>query len=102
MGLATRVWILLASIQFSSDQAIPGLMARHILTSGELPVFYWGRDYVGATESYLIAGLFRLFRFWPWLVFVPALIASLALSPLTWSLGNRLGMWHSGMVTTGR
>lgn len=41
----------------SSDEAWPGLMARHVLR-GEFPVFYWGQNYMGAQECYLEAALF--------------------------------------------
>jgi hypothetical protein len=97
-GLAARVWILVNSGQLTSDEAVPGLMARHILTTHELPVFFWGQDYFGATESYLIAGMFALFGAWPWLLFVPALLASLALIPLAFSLANELGPRPAGLI----
>lgn len=42
-----------------SDQAVIGLMARHIL-HGELPVFFWGAPYSSPIESYLAAPLFAL------------------------------------------
>ncbi len=42
-----------------SDEAIVGLMARHILT-GEFPVFYWGQHYMGTLEAFITAGLFFL------------------------------------------
>ena len=41
-----------------SDQAVVGLMARHIL-GGERPVFYWGQPYNGTLESYLTALVYR-------------------------------------------
>jgi hypothetical protein len=44
-----------------SDEAVVGLMARHILHRGEWPVFYWGQEYLGAVEAYLAAGLFAIF-----------------------------------------
>lgn len=97
-GLAARVWILVNSAQLSSDEAVPGLMAHHILTAHELPVFFWGQDYFGATETYLIAGIVALFGAWPWLLFLPALLASLALIPLMWSLANQLGPRPAGVV----
>jgi hypothetical protein len=43
-----------------SDEAVVGLMARHILR-GEFPVFYWGQEYLGAVEAYLAAPFFALF-----------------------------------------
>lgn len=43
-----------------SDEAVVGLMARHIVFRGELPVFYWGQEYMGALEAYLAAPLVLL------------------------------------------
>jgi hypothetical protein len=98
LGLLSRLWILVASGQFSSDEAVPGLMARHILNAHEFPVFFWGQDYFGAGEAYEIAALFGIFGFSPWLVFVPPLAASLVLPILTWRLGNLVGPKPSGLM----
>lgn len=46
---------------FDSDEAVEGLMARHVLT-GELPLFLWGQRYKGVPEVYLAAAAFRV---WP-------------------------------------
>ncbi len=40
-----------------SDQAVLGIMARHILR-GDRPVFFYGQAYQGALEAYLTAGVF--------------------------------------------
>lgn len=42
-----------------ADQAINGLMARHILM-GEFPIFFYGQDYCGSLENYLVAVVFLL------------------------------------------
>lgn len=98
IGLGLRLWVLLGTYRLSADEAIPGLMARHILFSGELPVFYWGQSYFGALESYLVAGLFFVLGFHPLLVFAPAILASVALIPLTWLLAERLGPPRAGFI----
>src|SRR5215813_2737030 len=53
--------ILLASgeVSFHADEAIVGLMARHIL-QGERPVFFYGQAYLGSLDAWLIAIGFRL------------------------------------------
>lgn len=38
-----------------------GLMARHIAYSGAHPIFFYGQNYMGATEAYLGALFFHLF-----------------------------------------
>lgn len=52
--------IYLAYPYLDSDQAITGLMARHIL-QGDFPIFFWGQSHCGALESYLAAIVFYLF-----------------------------------------
>jgi hypothetical protein len=98
LGLGLRAWALVAAERLSADEAIPGLMARHILFQGERPVFYWAQAYFGALEAYLVAALFGLLGFHPWLLFGPALLASLMLIPLAWSLGAYLGPEPAGLL----
>jgi hypothetical protein len=47
-------------IPFTSDQAIVGLMARHILAGKGHPVFYYGAAYAGSIEPHVVAGVFAL------------------------------------------
>ncbi len=59
--LAYRATLLiLHAFPFNSDEAIVGLMARHIL-SGERPLFFYGQSYMGSLDAFLIALGFRLF-----------------------------------------
>ena len=74
-GLAAIAGVLLlaaglrATILFAghrglrSDEAVVGLMAKHILTRGETPVFLYGQAYGGghAMAAYLTAPFFALF-----------------------------------------
>jgi hypothetical protein len=60
--VAARLPFLLhGSRFFDSDEAVEGLMARHVLT-GEFPLFLWGQRYKGVPEVYLAAAAFRV---WP-------------------------------------
>lgn len=60
-AIAARLPFLLSGkIPFDSDEAVEGLMARHVL-NGELPAFFWGQAYKGVPEVYLAAGLFAAF-----------------------------------------
>jgi hypothetical protein len=92
------VWILVMSGQFSADEAVPGLMARHILTNHELPVFFWGQDYFGSAEAYLIAACMVVANGWPSVVFAPAIVASIALVPLTALLADELSGKRIGLI----
>ena len=53
--------LLLASgsVSFHSDEAVVGLMARHIL-QGERPVFFYGQAYMGSLDAWLVAVGFAL------------------------------------------
>jgi hypothetical protein len=47
---------------FDSDQAIVGLMARHISTQHDFPVYYYSLNYLLAVQAWIIAPFFWLFR----------------------------------------
>lgn len=59
--LILRLLLLVGNVfPFDSDEAIIGLMARHILL-GEQPVFFYGQSYMGSLDAWLVAALFALF-----------------------------------------
>src|SRR3990172_8915500 len=43
--------------QLNADEAVVGLMARHIL-QGERPTFFYGQAYLGSLDAWLVAGGF--------------------------------------------
>jgi hypothetical protein len=59
--LARLPFLLQGSRFFDSDEAVEGLMARHVL-SGEFPLYLWGQRYKGVPEVYLSAVALRA---WP-------------------------------------
>src|SRR5690242_10203212 len=100
VGLAIRVLVLRLGDELSADEALPGLMALHISRGQEAPVFYYGQHYFGAAEAYLVAGLFRLSGVHWWLLFVPAVAASLAITPLVWALARAVAGPLAGFLAT--
>ena len=57
--IAARLpFLLRADRFFDADEAVEGLMARHVL-QGEHPLFLWGQRYKGVPEVYLSAAVFR-------------------------------------------
>jgi len=52
--LARLPFLLQGTSFFDSDEAVEGLMARHVL-GGEFPLFLWGQRYKGVPEVYLSA-----------------------------------------------
>src|SRR5579862_790754 len=60
LTIAARLPFLLHGDRFfDSDEAVEGLMARHVLL-GEHPAFLWGQHYKGVPEVYATAAVFRL------------------------------------------
>lgn len=62
LAIALRLALVLAGWPGTdSDDATMGLMARHIQSHGEFPIFFWGQAYMGALEAYIAAFFFALF-----------------------------------------
>jgi hypothetical protein len=79
LGLGLRLAVIASPLgEIDGDEAVVGLMARHIAFLGERPVFYWGQPYLGSLEAFTAAPLFRLFDSSTWL---------LKLVPTAYSLG---------------
>jgi hypothetical protein len=79
LALVVRLAILAGPLgELDADEAVVGLMARHIAFNGELPVFYYGQAYLGSLEAFTAVPLFVAFR---------ASGVVLKLVPLAYSLG---------------
>ena len=64
---------------FDSDQAITGLMAKHLAEGRAFPVFWYGQSYMLAVESWLAAPLFLLFGTSVTALKLPILVMNLAI-----------------------
>src|SRR5215471_2106686 len=55
-------WFVVSThrIPIGSDQAVVGLMAKHILEGKGHPVFYWGATYAGSLEPHFVAAVFAV------------------------------------------
>src|SRR3954452_10114451 len=79
VGLALRLAVIASPLgEIDGDEAVVGLMARHIAFLGERPVFYYGQPYLGSLEAFSAAPLFKLFD---------SSTALLKLVPTLYSLG---------------
>jgi hypothetical protein len=58
--VARLPFLVTGKIPFDSDEAVEGLMARHVL-QGELPAFFWGQAFKGVPEVYASAIAFAMF-----------------------------------------
>src|SRR5216110_1331008 len=62
VGLLVRLAVIASPLgQIDGDEAVVGLMARHIAFLGDRPVFYYGQPYLGSLEAFSTAPLFRIF-----------------------------------------
>jgi hypothetical protein len=79
LALAVRLALFAGPMgELDADEAVVGLMARHIAFNGELPIFYYGQAYLGSLEAFTAAPLFLAFN-------SSALL--LKMVPLAYSLG---------------
>ena len=60
LGIGLKAGLLwLGAFPFHADEAVVGLMARHILR-GEWPAFFYGQAYMGSLDAALVALAFRV------------------------------------------
>ena len=90
VGIALRVWTYRNAAGIpDSDEAVVGLMARHIL-HGEFTTFFWGQAYGGSQEALLTAPVFWIFgSSWLALRIVPICLSAVA-ALVVWRVGLRL------------
>ena len=66
-------------LHLDSDESVTGIMARHILAQGEMPIFFYGQAYMGTLEPAVVA------MFFAWLGMSPVV---LKLVPFLFSVGT--------------
>lgn len=97
-GIALRIWVYGTEVAApDSDEAIVGLMARHLL-HGEVTTFYWGQPYGGTQEVFLVAPLFALFGTSLAALRVVPIALVLVACVLVWRVGRRLGGERIGLT----
>jgi hypothetical protein len=88
-GLAVRLWIMTGPLGvIDSDEAITGLMARHLL-DGEFRAFIWRLSYQGTIVTYPIALSFKLFGTSRFTLELPYLLMSAGATVIVWRIGLR-------------
>ncbi len=90
--LIRMVFLRLGGSAIDADEAIVGLMARHIL-EGRHVAFYYGQDYMGSLEAYLAAAVFAVFGSSP---------IALKSVPFIASIGFLLATMHLASALYGR
>ena len=88
-GLVLRVWILAGPLgALDSDEAISGLIARHML-DGEVSALYWLGNYGGTLESAVAAAVFAVFGSSVLALKLTTLALYAVAGVLTWRVGLR-------------
>ncbi len=87
------------STLIDSDEAIVGLMARHIL-QGRWPIFYYGQHYMGSTEAFSTAVLFRLLGATPLAMKVGAFVWFCAFLPVQYLLAREVAGRATARLST--
>jgi hypothetical protein len=91
LGLAVRLAVLASPLgEIDADEAVVGLMARHIAFEGDRPVFYYGQAYLGSLEAFSVAPLFLVFNSSSFVLKLVPLAYSLGFLILSTLLARRL------------
>ena len=99
VALATRLVFLLDNrFVIDADEAIVGLMAKHIAEGKEFPLFYYGQHYMGALEAYFASLLFLLIGSTPLALQLVPMICSLIVVVLLFFLGRAIAGERAGLL----
>lgn len=92
LALAIRLdFLIAANFTPDSDEAIVGLMAKHINSGEGIPTFYYGQHYMGSFEAIVAAGFFKVFGMSPAALKGVPLLFSLLFVLFLYLIGNELG-----------
>ncbi len=85
LGILLKAGLLISgAFPFNSDEAIVGLMGRHIL-AGERPIFFYGQAYMGSLDAFIVAAFFKLFGQAVWVIrFVQTLLFTFTIFSTFW------------------
>lgn len=96
VSMGWKGWLIFSGhVPFNADEAVVGLMARHIL-QGERPVFFYGQSYMGSLDAGLVSLGFLLFGEHIWVIRAVQSLLYLGLLLTTYFLGKE--MFSSGRV----
>src|SRR5215203_451162 len=80
----SAVFVFWERAHFDADQAITGLMAKHLAEGRAFPVFWYGQSYMLAVESWLAAPLFIIAGVSVTALKLPLLVVNIAIALLLW------------------
>jgi hypothetical protein len=100
VGLAVRLAVIAGPLgEIDGDEAVVGLMARHIAFLGDRPVFYYGQPYLGSLEAFSAAPFFRVFNSSTLLLKLVPSVYSLGFLALSAILARRVFGTAAGLAT---
>lgn len=76
----SAIFVLAPESYFDADQAVFGLMAKHLAELRAFPVFMYGQSYILAVEAWMAAPLFAVFGVSAALLKLPLLILNLVIA----------------------
>lgn len=98
-AFAQRLYVLAVKLPtINSDEAIIGLMARHI-QAGARPFFYYGQSYYGPLDAYLDALVFSVWGSSDLTLRVLPLLCSFLFVPAVYGLGRRMYSERVGLIS---
>jgi hypothetical protein len=98
----SAVFVWWPQSQFDADQAVTGLMAKHVAELRAFPVFWYGQTYMLGVESWLAAPLFAVFGASVTALKIPLLAINVAIAVVLFRLLTRevgLGGWRAATAT---
>ncbi len=94
------VLLLTDAFPFNSDEAIVGLMARHIL-DGERPIFYYGQAYMGSFDAWLVSAGFAIFGTKIWVIRAIQILLYLCTITLSMLIVSKVSQSKLAVIVTG-
>src|SRR5205807_8834940 len=74
----SAIFVLSEGIYFDSDQAIVGLMAKHLSEFRTFPLFFYGQNYMLGVQAWIIAPFFWIARPSVTVMRIPLVILNIA------------------------
>ena len=86
------IFVFVPGAHFDSDQAVTGLMAKHLAEGRAFPVFWYGQTYMLGVEAWLAAPLMAITGASVWALKLPLLAINLAIAALLFAGFTREGL----------
>ncbi len=100
LAASWKICLLLMDVfPFNSDEAIVGLMAKHIL-AGEHPFLFYGQAYMGSLDAWLVAAGFAVFGSHIWVIRLIQIFLYIITIAITMSVVKNIsGNPWAGLIT---